>query len=206
MAKSRSRADLLEEVQYGRMTPEEAEAEARAAGLEPLSFVPDPADFNPMREPFWSAVMAVAWIAWRTPDAVREVWNDYRVECRDWVNQEWRVGLDGPVHAGAFLQRRRPATLMMVRFVGVDFSRDGDDPVPLMALHDAFDELMDALRSGHVTAAGLPSDGGARCEIPALEWIDLKHVSDLVTDDFRTDPVRAGRSRTRTFWCRARSS
>ena len=61
--------------------------------------------------------MTVAWIAWRSPDKVREFWDPYRSKCLDWHFKEWRVGPDGPVHAGHFLEERRPATLSLLSFV-----------------------------------------------------------------------------------------
>lgn len=36
------RNDLIDPVQRGRMSPDEADAEAKRPGLEPLSFRPDP--------------------------------------------------------------------------------------------------------------------------------------------------------------------
>jgi hypothetical protein len=40
--------------------------------------------FDPEKLSHWSITMAVAWIAWRNIDVVREEWDDYRSECADW--------------------------------------------------------------------------------------------------------------------------
>jgi Resolvase, N terminal domain len=96
------------------LTPDEAEAQASLLGLEKLASTPDPLQFDPMREAWWTLPMAVAWIAWRSPDRVRECWDHYRLECWDWHFKEWRLGLDGPIHAGRFLEQRRPATLSLL--------------------------------------------------------------------------------------------
>ena len=42
------------------MSPAEAEFEAKRLGLEPLASAPDPNDYDPMREPFWTLPMTVA--------------------------------------------------------------------------------------------------------------------------------------------------
>lgn len=81
-----SRRDLLiDDVQYGRKTPAEAEAEAVRLGLGPFARRPDPADFDPVNEAWWSLPMTIAWILWRSRDQVREYWDEYRIECIDWI-------------------------------------------------------------------------------------------------------------------------
>ena len=138
-----TRDDLITMVQRGEMTPADAESEAKRLGLGPLASEPDPNDYDPMREPFWTLPMTVAWIAYRTEDAVRNWWDEYRKECSFWYFQEWRVGPDGPVHQGHFLERRPNATL--VRLQMVDAKRDEADP---MSVAEAIDVLWLALRSG----------------------------------------------------------
>ena len=105
------RDELLDAVQYGRMKPEEAETKLEELGLPPLARQPDPAMFNPMSEVWWTLPMAVSWIAWRSHEDVRSVWDDYRLECSDWLYREWRVGFEGPIHRGHFLETRKTATI-----------------------------------------------------------------------------------------------
>src|SRR5271163_1079121 len=45
---------------------------------------PDSDAFDPMKEPWWTLPMAAAWVIWRTPAAVRRVWQVYRSEVREW--------------------------------------------------------------------------------------------------------------------------
>src|SRR5262245_60719419 len=69
---------VIERVRIGEITPEEAEAEAGRQGFGPLATKPNPVDFDPSQMPDWSLPMALAWIAWRTTDAVREHCAEYR--------------------------------------------------------------------------------------------------------------------------------
>jgi hypothetical protein len=66
----RKRDDLIDDVRKGRLTPEQAEAEAARLSIGELARQPDRRAFKPMGEPFWTLPMAVAWIAWRSPDRV----------------------------------------------------------------------------------------------------------------------------------------
>jgi hypothetical protein len=107
----KTRDDLIDDVRYGRISPAQAEAEAMRLGYEPFAVTPDPKKFDPMREEWWTPVMALTWIAKRDSQAVREVFDPYRVECFDWHFREWRIGPDGPVNKGWFLDQRKPATI-----------------------------------------------------------------------------------------------
>ena len=101
------RDGLFKLLEYGKLTPDEAETQARLLNLEPLRSVPNPMDFDPEKEPQWSLPMAIAWIAYRTISDVRKWWTAYCDECWDWCLKEWRVGLDGEIQKGWFLERRR---------------------------------------------------------------------------------------------------
>lgn len=138
-----TRDDLITMVQRGQMIPADAESVAKRLGLGPLASEPDPNNYDPMREPFWTLPMAVAWIAYRTQDAVRNWWDEYRKKFSFWSFREWRVGPDGPVNQGHFLEQRSNATL--VRLQMVDATRDQAD---LMSVAGAIDALWLAIRSG----------------------------------------------------------
>jgi hypothetical protein len=43
---------------------------------------PDPNDFDPLAEPWWTLPMVASWAIWRTADAVRDAWPKYRRELR----------------------------------------------------------------------------------------------------------------------------
>ena len=173
-----TRDKLIQAVQHGQITPDQAEAEVVRLGLEPFASEPDPACFDPLRETFWTPAMAVAWIALRTLDAVREWWNAYRAECRDWQFRRWRVGPEGLIHEGHFLEQRRPAALMDIRLAEIWDQQAGEDIAPVITIPDAIDALWIALREGLFDATALPPEGGPRKPVPAAQWHDLKPYDD----------------------------
>lgn len=179
------RDDLIEEVKYGRMTPADAEAAAARLGLSPLASVPDGAKFNPMGEAWWSLTMTVAWIAWRDLKMVREYWDTYRRECFDWLYRDWRIGFDGPVHAGHFLEARRPATLVLMSLAH-HYQIATDQPAQSsMRVDTAIDLLWHALQGNSIQGTGIPVDGEKRATIPDCEWRDLKPIEERGRDVIR---------------------
>jgi hypothetical protein len=68
---------LIDRVRRGKLSPDEAEAEAAKQGFGPLATVPDQLEFDPERMPWWSLPMALAWIAWRNIASVREHCAEY---------------------------------------------------------------------------------------------------------------------------------
>src|SRR5262245_56035254 len=108
------RDELFDDLQYGRTTPDEAEAKLRALGLPPLAAQPNPADFDPMAEVWWTLPMTIAWISRRTAAAVRDVWDAYRERCCDWERRRWQNGFDGPIYEGHFLEHLKSATLPLM--------------------------------------------------------------------------------------------
>ena len=138
-----------------------------------------------MGELHWSLTMAVAWIALRSPDGVREHWNAYRQECLDWHGGEWRLQFDGPVHEGYFLEQRRPATLVRLYLSESFRAEDESAPKPLMSVEDAQRALWQALEEGHLQATGISAQTGNRTPIPAHEWRDLENIEERGQDVVR---------------------
>jgi hypothetical protein len=183
------RDDLIDKVQYGKLTPAQAEAEARLLGLEPLAKCPDPSEFNPMAEAWWSLPMALAWIVWRSPDRVREYWDAYRRECLDWHFQKWRLGVDGPVYEGSFLEQRRLATLVNLH-LSESYDNAGDEPTKqVMSVNQAQHALWQALEEGLLQATGISAQTGTRIPIPAHEWPDLSYFEVRQKDAVRPGPL-----------------
>ena len=75
-----------------------------------------------MAETFWSLPMAVAWLAYRTPEAVRGNWNAYRAACTHWIFRKTRIGFQGAVEQGYFLDSLRPSGMTRLR-VPLGYSR-----------------------------------------------------------------------------------
>jgi hypothetical protein len=152
---------LIEKVRRGEIKPTEADSEAKRLGFGTLAREPDPANFDPMQEPHWSLPMAVAWIAYRSIDAVRNWWDEYRKECWDWHFREWRVGPDGPVRQGYFLEQRSKATLVLLKMTDV-----WPDQTGLISVAEAIDALWLVLQSGDLEVTGINEDTGRRVPIP----------------------------------------
>ena len=106
--------------------------------------------------------MTVAWIAHHTQEAVRNWWDDYRTKVLVWSFREWRLGPDGPVRQGHFLEQRSNARF--VRLQMVDAKRDQAD---LMSVAGAIDVLWLAFRDGSLEVTGINEDTGRRVPVPA---------------------------------------
>lgn len=143
------------------MTPDEAEAEARKAGVRPFAEEAPVVDFDPRREVFWTLAMALAWGIWRDPAKVRVYWNDYRRQ--GWV---WRPQ-DSPACKGWSLERPRYVSL---HDVWRDAALSGEAQPRATQMQD---ELWKALSSAQITATGIPPGRETRVTIPAYDWIDL---------------------------------
>jgi hypothetical protein len=167
------RDELIENVKHGLMTPEAAEAEAARLGLARLASEPDGNAFDPMSETWWSLPMTVAWIAWRTPEKVRAYWDKYRRECWDWHYRDWRIGSDGPVHSGFFLEQRRNASLWFMQRDETNEAGTGIWPHQTCAA-DAERKLRAVLEEGVIEATGINIATGRHMVIPRLEWQDLQ--------------------------------
>ena len=75
------RDELITKAGQSEISAEQAEAEAKAAGLPPLASEPHPSKYDPMAQTRWSLLQAVAWIAWRDLGLVREQNSEFRSRC-----------------------------------------------------------------------------------------------------------------------------
>ena len=176
------RDELIDKVRGGELTPEQAEAEAHRLHCNPLSTEPAPSAFDPMPEEFWSLPMAVAWIAYRTPAAVREWWDAYRAECWDWNHRKARLGFDGPIQAGYFLEQRATASLARLKLAESIEDRSDRDPDFSTAVGEAIVALHIALRGDCLTATGIDPQRGERQPVPATLWQDLDFGQEFGRD------------------------
>ncbi len=166
---SKSRAFGL--VQNGEMTPEEAEAEAKRLGVGPLRKVADPAQFDPTSKATWTLAMAVAWIVWRTPDAVRENWDDYRRECFDWEPAPCCRRIEGGVFA---CPTKTSLTGSPQTGEATSTASGPDEDRKLMSVKSAREQLWQALEEGRLTATGERDLSGDPIQIPAHKWPSLE--------------------------------
>jgi len=179
------RDKLITKVWRGELTREEAEAEAERRGLKPLRRNPDPEDFNPMNEPHWTLPMAVAWITYRTPEAVREWWDAYRSKCEDWEFKKDWSGPDGVPYTGWFLERRREGNLNRLGDAGAIGPPVGGDALE-MSVPEAIQALKDALGISILPATGVNKETDKRETIPAESWQDLEFRVERGRDYVRT--------------------
>lgn len=181
------RNGLIEKVQLGEMRPEEADAEAVRLNVGALERRPDSNDFDPIAEKFWTLPMAVAWIAFRDANAVREWWDKYRLECMDWRCRKSPIGFKGPVTEGYFLEQRPPATLTRMKLEDVDDGHRDQDPLFSMTVENAIDALIQGLRSWCFEATGVDVSLDERVGIPGNMWHDLKWSAEQPWDVIRSE-------------------
>ncbi|KQV68048.1 hypothetical protein [Rhizobium sp. Root1220] len=175
--------ELFDDVSCGRMTPEEAEAEATRQGLRPLKIDPDPALFKPMATPTWTLAMTVAWIVWRTEEAVRDNWDDYRCKCSDWMYERRQSPTEGgsawKVTEGWRLKKRKRATLVRLSFdEAYDDTMGGGESRRCVSVDAARKELWMRLTEGQLTATALNTVSTKPIQIPAHEWPYLMAKAD----------------------------
>jgi len=160
---------------HGEITGEEADAEAIRLGLGRLSHTPKPHEFRVDKLPQWTLPMAVAWIAYRDLEEVREWHAPFRENCWDWIWRRWRVGPDGPVHEGWHLEQRHRATLSLLS-IGEALDRTDSQKSLMMSVREAREALWSALQEGFFVASGVDLETNRRAEIPSLDWHELVSV------------------------------
>ena len=187
------RDELITLARYGEVTPEEAEAEARANGQESFERQPELPAFDPMRESRWSMVMAVAWIAWRDIGRVRENCPGFRSECSHWIFREWNEPVENgsafAPRAGWFLETWHEATTVRLSMMESILKARHELPSTWqMAVREAEEALWRALSDEHLVAEAL-NDHGKPVDIPAREWSYLKLFEEGKRDVLKYDAL-----------------
>jgi hypothetical protein len=187
------RDELISLARYGKITPDEAEAEAKASGFEPFARQPELPAFDPLQESRWTIVQSIAWIAWRDLKQVRENCAGFRSECRHWLWREWNEPVDnGTAFArrqGWFLEQWREATTVRLSMLENWYRSHEQLPgTRQMSVREAEKVLWRALGDGHLGAEALNMEG-LPVDIPAREWSYLKLYEDGKRDVLRYDAL-----------------
>jgi hypothetical protein len=187
---------LITRVRIGEITPEEAEAAAERGGFGPLATKPSPVDFNPAQMPYWSLPMAVAWIAWRHIQHVREHCAEFRENWLVWLPGSWNVPTgDGQefkqIEGHELKSSRRPT---VVRLGLTESYLTSTETLPLtcqMTVAKAEKQLLAALTAGHLVAVAKDQTGKVM-EIPQREWPYLHLFEEQESDVLKYDALDAG--------------
>ena len=173
---------MLGLAQDGLSSPRELEDMAKRWGLPPFQEAPDSSRFNPLEEPVWTLPMVLAWLVWRTPEAVRDEWDYYRTKCWHWLSFSRRLPINGgtswrEVH-GHELVVRRPASARELSLSEVFDEANGETDI-CMSVKSAREALWKSLAAGTI-AANATDAGGNVLTIPVREWayLELAHTID----------------------------
>jgi hypothetical protein len=165
---------LIDRVRRGQLSPEEAETEAAKQGFGPLATVPDPLEFDPDEVPCWSLPMALAWIAWRNTNSVREHCAEYCENWLHWVPGSWNVPTNDEAEFaridGYELKSVRHSTAGRLLFVEAYLDSARSLPSTRhMTVSKAEKQLFAALAAGRIVAIAKDAAGNV-VDIPQREW------------------------------------
>ena len=173
------RDDCIDRALRGLATPDEIEAELKAKGSPPLAQSPDPAQFDPMAEVWWTLAMMLAWVIWRTPDDVREVWNEYRKGVSYWSPCKYRVpatpGVTGLLAQWEIIEGHELKAWSESSYSAVfllETYRIAQGRQPVVRAEDAQKEIWRQLQKGELIVEAR-RDHGERSPIRKAEWVDL---------------------------------
>lgn len=171
------RDDLLGAVADGVLAISEAEDRAKLLGLGPLNPDPDPAEYDPGKEVAWSLLMALAWIAWRDIDRVRDFYPPYLQQLRVWrpstVTRVEGSGASRTV-SGYVLEPLQRLTGSLLKLTSMATSELSRNAKPVVSVDEAERLLREALadpESGLIAVCnGEP--------IPSHAWLHLEICED----------------------------
>lgn len=177
---------MLGFAQDGQVTPDEAEGLAKRWGMPPFQESPNSDRFDPMAQASWSLPMAIAWLAWRTPEKVREEWDSYRQECWRWQPFHRRLPVDGgkswrEVQGFELVQRSNATVRELGLAEAVDFV--SDDVTIHMSIKSARAALWNTLSAGALIGTA-SDDIGNIVPIQPREWPYLELAYSLDAPDY----------------------
>jgi hypothetical protein len=184
---------LLDRVRRGEITPDEAEREAENQGFGPLATKPNAVEFEPDEMAWWSLPMAVAWIAWRSLNSVREHCAEYRENWLHWMPGSWNVptnnGTEFERIDGYELRASRQSTVCRLSMVEAYLASTKTlPPTTKMTVAEAEKRLFTALADGRVKAIARDAAGNV-VDIPQREWPYLQLFEEGLADVLKHDAL-----------------
>jgi hypothetical protein len=200
-ARGDARDRIITLAQCGKLTPEQAEAAAKARGLPPLAHDPEWPAFDPMRDSRWPIVVAIAWIAWRDVELTRQQSPSFRRKRANWFFREWNAptkrGTAFRRRAGWFLETLPEQTAARLGMFETFLQSSRELPnTTQMTVEAAEQQLWQALADGHLTAEAL-DETGKPVDVPAREWAYLKLFEEGNQDVLKYDPLERRQPFTR---------
>ncbi len=186
------RKQLLDDVAKGTMSPRQAEISALSVGIDLTGDgSASRANLDPMREPWWTFAMTLAWIAWRTPAAVREQWDDYVRGQLRWVEVAHNALSETPrARIGYELQEcKLPSAFNLLALEAFDGLSEAETAVMSATIRESREDLFRMAAAGKVRAVGMLSN--LQCwplslrRICSHEWPYLALCSDDERDVLR---------------------
>ncbi|MEQ1673263.1 MAG: hypothetical protein ABL893_20635, partial [Hyphomicrobium sp.] len=200
------RKTVLDQVERGLMSPRQAELAALNAGIDLLGTgsvsIANP---DPLKEPWWTFAMVIAWIAWRTSSAVLDNWDDYVLTRQRWVRVPHNALLpESKQRKGYILQpRMAPSASLLSAHEAFDGFNSEDVALMSNTIRESRECLFRKCASGKVHAVALKPDvhcwPDAMHSIAPTEWPYL----ELCYDDYH-DVLRLRHDLLRLAYLRVR--
>ena len=157
----------------------EGERIAAAQGLEPLEGNPNPGDYDPFTEPYWTIPMTCAWIIWREKAAVTEHWWKFRKRVSYFLYR------DSPKGGWREHKQSDPSTLITLSLSTTWKQAHDSRNMPALSVVDAMNEIAREVGFGRLQATGIHSLQAMRVAIPTFEWQSLKYEESHGKDILR---------------------
>lgn len=184
---------LIGLVMDGVLQSHAAEQFAKKWHLPPMSSRPAPSEHDPRKEVAWTLHMTIAWLAWRSYEAVRESMDAYRANCWEWFGFHSRVPIRGGLEVyevdGEELKTLEPISVFHMGMLEALSLDDREDQ--RLSIKSAREDLWRALAEGSLVATGIASDAGVVL-VPPHEWPYIALEADANWRDRLVLPGRSG--------------
>ncbi|NOT70935.1 MAG: hypothetical protein HOP09_06500 [Hyphomicrobium sp.] len=207
--------ELFDAVHRGELTPDEAERKALSAGLGVLRDIPDPQQFDPEREAWWTLPMVMAWIVWRTIDRVRGQYDPYRIASYYWVYQPISGHGTADERGGHWLKQQEQASAMDLSLIeAFGLFDEGDKERREATVREAREDLWNKASIGEVQCIAVRLSDQEVVAVPEIEWsyLDLhqNHGRDELCFQHSSTPryraVKFRKSEVLQIWKAAKAS